>query len=198
MSDTRAALRRLHDLPEAEMAAVLLGAYQPGSAAQTRIATAAATLVQALRQHKTRSSADALMREYDLSSEEGLTLMELAEALLRIPDAATRDLLIRDKIGDTGADWARHRGASASRLVNVATLGLGFALGLAQRRKRARAAGPAPRRSHHAGRAVGAAMRQMGGTVRLRRNDRDGACPRAQGAGKSFFLRHAGRRRAHR
>ena len=63
-----------------------------------------------------------LMQEYALSSEEGVALMCLAEALLRIPDAATRDALIRDKIG--GGDWQQHLGHSGSLFVNAASWGL--------------------------------------------------------------------------
>ena len=62
------------------------------------------------------------MREYDLSSQEGVALMCMAEALLRIPDAATRDALIADKIG--GSEWRAHVGQSPSPFVNAATWGL--------------------------------------------------------------------------
>jgi len=64
----------------------------------------------------------AMMQEFALNSQEGVALMCLAEALLRIPDQATRDALIRDKIGD--ADWATHLGHSPSLFVNAATWGL--------------------------------------------------------------------------
>ncbi|MFO1188857.1 MAG: bifunctional proline dehydrogenase/L-glutamate gamma-semialdehyde dehydrogenase PutA [Alphaproteobacteria bacterium] len=67
-------------------------------------------------------SIDAFMREYGLSSAEGVALMGLAEALLRIPDQATVDALIRDKIGT--ADWAAHLGHSESMFVNAATWAL--------------------------------------------------------------------------
>src|SRR6188768_3292051 len=63
-----------------------------------------------------------LIHEYSLVSEEGVALMCLAEALLRIPDDETRDALIRDKIG--GGDWEAHLGASPSLFVNAATWGL--------------------------------------------------------------------------
>jgi RHH-type proline utilization regulon transcriptional repressor/proline dehydrogenase/delta 1-pyrroline-5-carboxylate dehydrogenase len=63
-----------------------------------------------------------LMREYALSSQEGVALMCLAEALLRIPDGATRDALIADKVG--GGEWRRHIGQSPSPFVNAATWGL--------------------------------------------------------------------------
>ena len=65
---------------------------------------------------------DALMLEFSLDSREGIALMCLAEALLRIPDAATRDRLIRDKIGR--GDWRAHVGASPSLFVNAAAWGL--------------------------------------------------------------------------
>ena len=65
---------------------------------------------------------EAFMREYDLSSEEGVLLMCVAEALLRIPDQDTANKLIRDKLGD--ADWDAHLGRSSSTLVNASTWGL--------------------------------------------------------------------------
>jgi RHH-type proline utilization regulon transcriptional repressor/proline dehydrogenase/delta 1-pyrroline-5-carboxylate dehydrogenase len=65
---------------------------------------------------------EAFMREYDLSSEEGVLLMCVAEALLRVPDQATADKLIRDKLGD--ANWDSHLGQSTSLLVNASTWGL--------------------------------------------------------------------------
>jgi RHH-type transcriptional regulator, proline utilization regulon repressor / proline dehydrogenase / delta 1-pyrroline-5-carboxylate dehydrogenase len=68
------------------------------------------------------SRVQSLMQEYALSSEEGVALMCLAEALLRIPDAATRDALIRDKIGQ--GDWQQHLGRSDSLFVNAASWGL--------------------------------------------------------------------------
>ncbi len=65
-----------------------------------------------------------LLQEFALSSQEGVALMCLAEALLRIPDAATRDALIRDKIGSS--NWQSHLGRSPSLFVNAATWGLLF------------------------------------------------------------------------
>jgi RHH-type transcriptional regulator, proline utilization regulon repressor / proline dehydrogenase / delta 1-pyrroline-5-carboxylate dehydrogenase len=63
-----------------------------------------------------------LLQEYALSSQEGIALMCLAEALLRIPDMATRDALIRDKI--SRGQWQSHLGRSTSLFVNAATWGL--------------------------------------------------------------------------
>ena len=65
---------------------------------------------------------DALLREYHLGSREGVILMCLAEALLRIPDAETADRLIADKVG--AGDWEEHLGDSDSLLVNASTWGL--------------------------------------------------------------------------
>jgi len=80
-------------------------------------------LVSAVRAKRTRSSGvDALMHEFSLSSEEGVALMCLAEALLRIPDTETADRLIADKI--SRGDWKKHLGESPSLFVNAATWGL--------------------------------------------------------------------------
>jgi RHH-type proline utilization regulon transcriptional repressor/proline dehydrogenase/delta 1-pyrroline-5-carboxylate dehydrogenase len=61
------------------------------------------------------------MRQYDLGSEEGVLLMCVAEASVRIPDQDTADKLIRDKLGE--ADWKKHMGQSDSVLVNASTVG---------------------------------------------------------------------------
>ena len=90
-------------------------------AAQTR--ALAERLVTAVREKRTRASGvDALMHEFSLSSEEGVALMCLAEALLRIPDHQTADRLIADKI--SRGDWRKHLGESPSMFVNAATWGL--------------------------------------------------------------------------
>ncbi|MDN0082217.1 trifunctional transcriptional regulator/proline dehydrogenase/L-glutamate gamma-semialdehyde dehydrogenase [Crenobacter sp. SG2305] len=80
-------------------------------------------LVSKVREQRTKSSGvDALMHEFSLSSQEGIALMCLAEALLRIPDRATADKLIRDKI--SRGDWRAHLGNSSSMFVNAAAWGL--------------------------------------------------------------------------
>ena len=79
-------------------------------------------LVTSLRAKGAHGAVEGLMREYALSSDEGVALMCLAEALLRIPDRATRDALIRDKT--TKGDWQSHVGHSPSMFVNAATWGL--------------------------------------------------------------------------
>src|SRR5258708_703858 len=79
-------------------------------------------LVERLRAKGHGGGVEGLIHEYALSSQEGVALMCLAEALLRIPDDETRDALIRDKIG--GGDWEAHLGHSRSLFVNAATWGL--------------------------------------------------------------------------
>ncbi|MEO2215911.1 trifunctional transcriptional regulator/proline dehydrogenase/L-glutamate gamma-semialdehyde dehydrogenase [Chromobacterium vaccinii] len=80
-------------------------------------------LVTEVRRERTRSSGvDALMHEFSLDSSEGIALMCLAEALLRIPDRETADKLIRDKI--SRGDWKAHLGNSSSLFVNAAAWGL--------------------------------------------------------------------------
>ncbi len=90
--------------------------------ARRRISAAAEELVSDIRRTAKVNALDALLGEYGLGSEEGVALLRLAEALMRIPDAATMDALIADKL--VPVDWRRHRGKSNSRFVNAATLAL--------------------------------------------------------------------------
>ena len=90
---------------------------------QARAQALAADLVKRVRARaQDQGAIEAFMRQYDLGSEEGVLLMCVAEALLRIPDQETADKLIRDKLGD--ADWEKHLGQSDSVLVNASTWGL--------------------------------------------------------------------------
>ena len=90
---------------------------------QARAKTLALDLARKVRAtRRDAGGADALMQAFSLSSEEGIALMCLAEALLRIPDADTADALIRDKIGR--GDWRSHAGLSESLFVNAACWGL--------------------------------------------------------------------------
>ncbi|TNJ35887.1 bifunctional proline dehydrogenase/L-glutamate gamma-semialdehyde dehydrogenase PutA [Arenimonas terrae] len=108
---------------EAEHLAELLDQARLPEAEQARVQAAAVALVQRTRVRAADPGmVEAFMRQYDLSSEEGVLLMCVAEALLRIPDRGTADKLIRDKLGD--ADWDRHMGQSSSVLVNASTWGL--------------------------------------------------------------------------
>ncbi|MGB8363639.1 MAG: bifunctional proline dehydrogenase/L-glutamate gamma-semialdehyde dehydrogenase PutA [Rhizomicrobium sp.] len=89
-------------------------------AATDALASELVTRIRAARDK--RSGIDAFTQEYALSSEEGVVLMCLAESLLRVPDAATADKLIRDKVGSR--DWARHLNKSDSLFVNASTWAL--------------------------------------------------------------------------
>ena len=106
--------------------APLLAAARMTAAQTERTDALARQLVQGLREGPQAGGragrVQNLMQEYALSSEEGVALMCLAEALLRIPDAATRHALIRDKIGQ--GDWQQHVGRSPSLFVNAASWGL--------------------------------------------------------------------------
>ena len=123
LSDRRAAIVAAYRRPEADCLLPLLDLAELPREAASRAAATARRLVEGLRTTTRRGGVEELIREYDLSSHEGVALMCLAEALLRIPDAATRDALIRDKLahGDLGAPMS----ATARRLfVNAATWGL--------------------------------------------------------------------------
>jgi RHH-type proline utilization regulon transcriptional repressor/proline dehydrogenase/delta 1-pyrroline-5-carboxylate dehydrogenase len=119
----RAALRATNRMGEARCVEERLAEASLPPDSRDRIAATARGLVEELRRrHAGAGGLDAFMAEYELSSEEGIVLMCLAEALLRIPDADTADRLIKDKIG--GADWERHLGGSESLFVNASTFAL--------------------------------------------------------------------------
>ena len=102
-------------------ARLLESAVAPSALA--RIESQAGELVAEVRRRRTGTGGiDAFVSEYGLSSQEGVVLMCLAEALLRVPDGATVDRLIRDKIG--GAAWDAHLGQSGSVFVNASTWAL--------------------------------------------------------------------------
>ncbi|WP_406644890.1 bifunctional proline dehydrogenase/L-glutamate gamma-semialdehyde dehydrogenase PutA [Aliisedimentitalea scapharcae] len=86
------------------------------------ICSAAAALVRDIRDHTAPGMMEVFLAEYGLSTDEGIALMCLAEALLRVPDADTIDALIEDKIAPS--DWGKHLGHSSSSLVNASTWAL--------------------------------------------------------------------------
>ena len=108
--------------PEAECLRPLIDGAKLPDPINATIASTTRQLVEALRRKGSGSGIEALIQEYSLSSQEGIALMCLAEALLRIPDTATRDALIRDKIA--AGDWKSHLGGERSLFVNAATWGL--------------------------------------------------------------------------
>ncbi|MDQ1091600.1 RHH-type proline utilization regulon transcriptional repressor/proline dehydrogenase/delta 1-pyrroline-5-carboxylate dehydrogenase [Xanthomonas sacchari] len=119
----RAAITAAWLKDEAEHVRELLEQARLPAADQAKVQALAADLVTRVRARaQDQGAIEAFMRQYDLGSEEGVLLMCVAEALLRIPDQDTADKLIRDKLGD--ADWKKHMGESDSLLVNASTWGL--------------------------------------------------------------------------
>lgn len=107
---------------EAALMARLIAEAGLDAAARARITAAGADLVARIRGSVKPGLMEVFLAEYGLSTEEGVALMCLAEALLRVPDAETMDALIEDKIAPS--DWGRHLGKSASSLVNASTWAL--------------------------------------------------------------------------
>jgi RHH-type proline utilization regulon transcriptional repressor/proline dehydrogenase/delta 1-pyrroline-5-carboxylate dehydrogenase len=154
-------MAKLYRAPEPEVLKPLLARAALTPESRGRVLGHASGLLADLRAAQTRGWVNQFLQEYRLNSSEGVALLSLAEAFLRVPDPETADLLIADKLGD--ADWRAHTGESNSSLVNIATWGLvvGRALvgegeGGPLRRLISRAGEPFVRQ------AVGAAMRMMG------------------------------------
>jgi len=107
---------------EVDVVTLLLQAATLPEETRVQVKGTARRLIETLRAKHRGSGVEGLVHEYSLSSQEGVALMCLAEALLRIPDTATRDALIRDKIA--GGDWKSHLGGGRSLFVNAASWGL--------------------------------------------------------------------------
>ena len=108
---------------EASIVRRLLPLARPQPALKRKIEDTARSLAESVRARQRNSSGlHAFLNHYDLSSHEGVVLMCLAEALLRIPDASTMDALIADRLGS--ADWEQHLGKDSSLFVNASTWGL--------------------------------------------------------------------------
>ncbi|MBC7986534.1 MAG: bifunctional proline dehydrogenase/L-glutamate gamma-semialdehyde dehydrogenase PutA, partial [Sphingomonadaceae bacterium] len=157
---TIADMAALHRAPEPEVLGPLLERARLSEDERAAVVGTALELLADLREGQRSGWVNQFLQEYRLNSSEGVALLSLAEAFLRVPDPETADALIADKLGD--ADWRSHAGKSDSGLVNSATWGLviGRALvgegGGALKRLMARAGEPFVRQ------AVGAAMRLMG------------------------------------
>jgi len=116
-------LNRAYRMDETDHVQRLCESIQWPEDKRQRIETRARELVTTVRaQRASGTGVDAFMHEYELSSQEGVVLMCLAEALLRIPDEHTVDELIRDKL--CSGDWESHLGRSESLFVNASTWGL--------------------------------------------------------------------------
>ena len=119
----RQALRETYRADETQIVNSLIEKARFTPEEQRRIFERARPLVETIRDKRLKTTGiDAFLNTYDLSSREGVVLMCMAEALLRIPDTETVDKLIRDKIGNT--EWANRLGASHSTFVNAGTWAL--------------------------------------------------------------------------
>jgi RHH-type proline utilization regulon transcriptional repressor/proline dehydrogenase/delta 1-pyrroline-5-carboxylate dehydrogenase len=166
----RSELRRLHRAPEPEVLKPLLRDAWLDSPARARVEARARAMLGELRRAQTSGWVNQFLQEYRLNTSEGVALLSLAEAFLRVPDPETADQLIADKLGD--ADWRAHAGKSHSTLVNSATWGLVIGRALVGgsdqastlKRLMGRVGEPFVRQ------AVGAAMRLMGEIFVMGRN----------------------------
>ena len=145
----RLALRQAYRMEEEACIAERLKQAAPAAAVHAEASKLAVKLVEGARRQKA-SGLDAFLQQFGLDTEEGIALMCLAEALLRVPDARTADALIRDTIGEI--DWSEHLGESSSTFVNAAT----FSLMLT---------GEVLDRPEHAARGMGATLRRTIGRV---------------------------------
>lgn len=119
----RATINEAYRAPELDVMTVLIAAAELTGAQSTAIRKLAIRLVEQVRSGRKKSvGIDSFLTQYALSSDEGIALMCLAEALLRVPDHATIDSLIKDKIAP--ADWGAHRGQSDSFFINATTWAL--------------------------------------------------------------------------
>ena len=117
--------------PDEAIAAQLLSDAPRERAAEARIDQRATRLVAAIREQSGGlGGIEDFLREYSLSTKEGLALMVLAEALLRVPDAATADRLIEDKL--SAGDWTRHEVKSTALLVSASAWALGLSARIIQ------------------------------------------------------------------
>jgi RHH-type transcriptional regulator, proline utilization regulon repressor / proline dehydrogenase / delta 1-pyrroline-5-carboxylate dehydrogenase len=161
-SPIRDQIHALYRAPEPEVLAPLIARARLSAYEKASVDSNALGLIADLRAAQGSGWVNQFLQEYRLNTAEGVALLSLAEAFLRVPDPATADALIADKLGD--ANWRAHAGRSHSTLVNSATWGLVIGRALVAegqqdgilRRLIARAGEPFVRQ------AVGAAMRMMG------------------------------------
>jgi len=160
-SSARKTMAAQYRAPEPDILKPLLARAALTADSRQRVMGHASGLLADLRAAQNKGWVNQFLQEYRLNSSEGIALLSLAEAFLRVPDPETADLLIADKLGD--ADWRAHTGESNSSLVNIATWGLVVGRVLVGEGE----AGPLRRLISRAGepfvrQAVGAAMRMMG------------------------------------
>ncbi|WP_129793037.1 bifunctional proline dehydrogenase/L-glutamate gamma-semialdehyde dehydrogenase PutA [Sphingosinicella sp. CPCC 101087] len=158
----RADVAKLHRAPEPDVLRPLIARSSLDPGARQRIEARARAMLADLRGAQARGWVNQFLQEYRLNTQEGVALLSLAEAFLRVPDPETADSLIADKLGE--GDWRSHKGRSNSGLVNSATWGLVIGRALVSESEEAsalkrligRVGEPFVRQ------AVGAAMRMMG------------------------------------
>jgi len=183
LTDLRARIRAHHLPDEGEVVQALAEAARLDDAARAEISAHGARLVEEVRRSSDPGLMESFLAEYGLSTKEGVALMCLAEALLRVPDEQTIDALIEDKIAPS--NWGKHLGHSSSSLVNASTWALlltgkvlsgddGDSLAATLRGALKRLGEPVIRT------AVGQAMRELGRAFVLGR-DIDEAMKRARG-----------------
>ncbi|CAH6842193.1 Proline dehydrogenase / Delta-1-pyrroline-5-carboxylate dehydrogenase [Vibrio chagasii] len=123
LDDLWSLISPLYMVDETQWLEQLLPLATPSESEKQQITDKTTSLIEAIRADKTSiQMIDALLLEYSLDTQEGILLMCLAEALMRIPDSATADALIRDKL--SVADWKSHLKNSDSVFVNASTWGL--------------------------------------------------------------------------
>jgi len=162
MATARLEIRNLLRAPEPDVLTPLLEAAVLDADSRARVEKRAGAMLGVLREAQGSGWVNQFLQEYRLNTQEGVALLSLAEAFLRVPDPETADSLISDKLGD--GDWRAHKGKSHSSLVNSATWGLVIGRALtsdseqasALRKLISRAGEPFVRQG------VGAAMRMMG------------------------------------
>jgi RHH-type proline utilization regulon transcriptional repressor/proline dehydrogenase/delta 1-pyrroline-5-carboxylate dehydrogenase len=155
-------MEEVHRAPEPEVLAPLVERARLGGEERERVEATALHLLADLREGQRTGWVNQFLQEYRLNSSEGVALLSLAEAFLRVPDPETADMLIADKLGD--GDWRSHAGKSHSGFVNSATWGLVIGRALVGEEGRANALKRLISRTGEpfVRQAVGAAMRLMG------------------------------------
>ena len=122
LQETRSLIRAAHLRSETQAVQALIEQAALTKEQRHRMGNEAVALVNGIRNEARPSLMDVFLAEYGLSTDEGVALMCLAEALLRVPDAETVDALIEDKIAPS--EWGKHLGQSSSSLVNASTWAL--------------------------------------------------------------------------
>ncbi len=120
--DSRQALRHYYLVDEYTVISEMIASAQLTEAERKAISARAADLVRSVRKNAKSTIMEKFLAEYGLTTKEGVALMCLAEALLRVPDNTTIHELIEDKI--TSGAWGTHVGRASSSLINTATVAL--------------------------------------------------------------------------